>query len=117
MCPSRKDLSASTIETLCFWVGYPLINFYQVMLKLLNPRQDHIFADNEIADYMEGYRIRWLFNLLWYPWAGGIFGRMVRSVKGCLQKVLGNARMTEDELYTILTKIECALNSRPLTFQ
>ena len=42
---------------------------------------------------------------------------MVRSVKGCLQKVLGNARVTADEIYTLLTEIECALNSRPLTYQ
>ena len=66
---------------------------------------------------MEGHRIRWMFNLPRCPWAGGIFERMVRSVKGCLRKVLGNARLTEDELYTILTEIECTLNSRPLTYQ
>ena len=81
--------------------------------KLLNT----FFTDSEIADYMEGHRIRWLFNLPRCPWAGGIFERMVRSVKGCLRKVLGNARLTADELYTVLTEIECTLNSRPLTYQ
>ena len=77
----------------------------------------NIFSDKEIADYMENHRIRWMFNLPRCPWSGGIFERMVRSVKECLRKVLGNARLTHDELHTVLTEIECTLNSRPITYQ
>ena len=42
---------------------------------------------------------------------------MVRSVEGCLRKVLRNSRLTNDELHTVLTEIECTLNSRPITYQ
>ena len=40
---------------------------------------------------------------------------MVRSVKRCLRKVLGNAKLTADELTTVLVEIESTLNARPLT--
>ena len=42
---------------------------------------------------------------------------MVASVKECLRKVLGNARLTYDELVTSLVEIKVMLNSRPLTYE
>ncbi|KAK3753065.1 hypothetical protein QZH41_005503 [Actinostola sp. cb2023] len=42
---------------------------------------------------------------------------MVGLVKGCLRKVLGNARLTFDELLTIIVEIEGTLNARPLTYE
>ena len=46
---------------------------------------------------------------------GRIFSWRVRSVERCLRKVLGNAKLTVDELATVLVEIECTLNARPLT--
>ena len=80
------------------------------LLKLL-------FSDQGVSEDMESRRIKWQFNLPRCPWAGGLFERMVRSVKGCLRKVLRNAKLSLDELHTMLTEIECTLNSRPLTYQ
>ena len=36
--------------------------------------------------------------------------------KRCLKKVLGNARLSHDELHTILVETEGTLNARPLTY-
>ena len=79
------------------------------LLKKLT--QDHTFQE-----FTQNRRIIWRFNLPLSPWWGGYFERMVGSVKRCLRKVLGNARLTYDELSTVLTEVENTLNSRPLTY-
>ena len=71
----------------------------------------------EVADFCVSKSITWRFNLDRSPWWGGAFERMVGSVKRCLRKVLGNARLTQDELSTVLAEVEATLNSRPLTYQ
>ena len=76
-----------------------------------------LFDHPEIRADLERDRVKWKFNLERAPWWGGFFERMVASVKGCLRKTLGNARLTFDELSTLLTEIECTLNSRPLTYE
>ena len=40
----------------------------------------------------------------------------MKSVKRCLKKVIGNARLSLDEMLTVLVEIEGTLNSRPLTY-
>ena len=38
---------------------------------------------------------------------GGFFERMIKSTKCCLKKILGKARLTYEELLTVLTEVEC----------
>ena len=40
---------------------------------------------------------------------------MIGTVKRCLRKVLGQSRLTEEQLNTTLISIEAAVNSRPIT--
>ena len=37
-------------------------------------------------------------------------------MKTCLKKVIGRARLTNDELLTVIVECETIINSRPLTF-
>lgn len=74
-----------------------------------------LFWDPQVRDKMQNHRIEWRFFLERAPWLGGFFERMIGSVKRCLRKVLGNARLTFDEFLTVLIEVEATLNSRPLT--
>ena len=50
------------------------------------------------------------------PWWGGLYKHMVRIVKESLQRTLVKARLTYEELETLLLEIEMAVNSGPLTY-
>ena len=69
-----------------------------------------------LEQYLTDHCIQWSFNLEKAPWWGGIFERMVRSVKRCLRKTIGRGRLTLDELTTAVTEVEMIVNSRPLTY-
>ena len=76
-----------------------------------------LFESEEVNNCLSDKGIDWKFNLERAPWWGGFFERMVGLVKGCLRKVLGNAKLTFDELGTVLAEVEANLNSRPLTYE
>ena len=75
-----------------------------------------LFDDPEVKNELVRTKTEWRFNLERAPLWGGFFERMVGCVKHCLRKVLGNAKLTFDELLTVLVEIEGTLNSRPLTY-
>ena len=72
--------------------------------------------DSKVREYCHRENIAWKFNVEAAPWWGGFFERLVRSVKLCLKKSLRNAKLTFEELSTVLVEIEGVLNSRPLTY-
>lgn len=65
-----------------------------------------LFSQPKEKAALQTNRLVWRFNLERSPWWGGFFEIMVRSVKRCLRKVLGNAKLTADELTTLLVEIE-----------
>jgi len=82
-------------------------------------------ASRQIADLMKSLVVRqdlavkkveWFFNLEKAPWWGGLFERMVRSVKRCIKKTIGGARLTYEELLTVIIETEMKLNARPLSY-
>ena len=75
-----------------------------------------LFRNPEVRKELGNKGIEWRFNLARAPWWGGFFERMVKGVKRCLKKVIGNARLSCDEMLTVLLEIEGTLNSRPLTY-
>ncbi len=76
-----------------------------------------LFKNKLVQSHLSTKGIIWRFNLERAAWFGGVFERMISTVKRCLRKVLGNAKLNFEELTTVLTEIECTINSRPLTYQ
>jgi hypothetical protein len=76
----------------------------------------NIVKHPEVEHCLSQTRIQWSFNLERAPWWGGIFERMVKSVKRCLRKTIGRGRLTLDELQTATTEVEMIVNSRPLSY-
>ncbi|XP_026828138.1 uncharacterized protein LOC113562570 [Ooceraea biroi] len=67
-----------------------------------------------IAARVAEERIRWRFNPPAAPNFGGIWEAVVKSAKHHLRRVLGEAKLTFEEMTTLLAQIEACLNSRPI---
>jgi hypothetical protein len=70
----------------------------------------------KITEYATVSEIRWKFNPPTAAWWGGFWERMIGVVKQLLRSVLGSARVTHEELETLLCEVESVVNSRPLTY-
>eukprot|EP00731_Ephydatia_muelleri_P019650 Em0012g475a len=75
-----------------------------------------IVKDPVVQGFLIDRRVQWTFNLERAPWWGGLFERRVGLMKRCLKKSIGQAKVTLDELTTIVAEVDITLNSRPLTY-
>ena len=68
-----------------------------------------------VNDFLLQNRIQWHMIPPHAPNFGGLWEGAIKSAKKHLTRVLGETRMTFEELYTVLTQVESCLNSRPLS--
>lgn len=67
-----------------------------------------------MQDELNKHQISWKFSVPSCPHMSGIWESGIKSVKSHLYKIIGNQILSYEELTTVLTQIECLLNSRPL---
>ena len=71
--------------------------------------------NNKIEDFASTFKIKWQFNPPGAPHMGGVWERLVRSVKEVMTGLMRNYVLTDPQLLTLLTEVESIINSRPLT--
>ena len=71
--------------------------------------------DAKICDFATTMKIEWRFNPPSAPHMGGVWERLVRSVKEVMTGIMGNYVLTDPQLLTLMTEVESIVNSRPLT--
>ncbi|XP_038117193.1 uncharacterized protein LOC119769289 [Culex quinquefasciatus] len=71
---------------------------------------------NDCAEVLTTSRTKWTFNPPAAPHMGGVWERLVRSVKEALEALDDGRRLTDEILVTCLAEAEDMINSRPLTY-
>ena len=72
--------------------------------------------DPIVKKFFSNLRLTWSFKLEKAPRQGGFFERLIQSAKRCLKRTIGNAKLSYDELSTVVTEVELILNSRLLSY-
>ena len=73
-------------------------------------------VDNDFTSYLVRNSIRHIKIPLYSAWVGSAWERMIRTIKSSLHKVIGRKHVDYFNLITVLSEIQHAINSRPLTY-
>ena len=68
-----------------------------------------------IKEFLQQKEILWVFNPPTASHMGGVWERMIRSVRKIFNAVLKEQNLTEESLVTLMCEVKAILNSRPLT--
>lgn len=72
-------------------------------------------SSETVANQLSHQNIEWKFIPPGAPHFGGLWEAAVKSVKYHITRVVGQSRLTYEELTTLLAQVEACVNSRPLT--
>ena len=76
-----------------------------------------VFASSEFKEKFDKFNIKHIRIPLYSPWVGATWERMIKTLKCCLAKTLLRVVPSYFRLLTILSDIQLAINSRPLTYR
>ncbi|XP_058987780.1 uncharacterized protein LOC131806914 isoform X1 [Musca domestica] len=89
-------------------------NFVGAARQLDRDFLDAVKNNTKLAPILENEKISWHFIPPAAPHVGGIWEAAVKSMKYHLKRIIGDTKLTYEELSTVLSQIEAVLNSRPL---
>ena len=70
----------------------------------------------KVSEFATYQGIDWKYIVELAPWMGGFYERLIGLTKRALRKTIGNKRLTQGQLVTILAEVEVVINSRPLVY-
>lgn len=71
-------------------------------------------TQNTVSDWCSTQGIQWHFSPPTGPHHGSVWENGVKACKFHLKRIVGNSKLTFEELTTTLTQIEACMNSRPI---
>lgn len=71
--------------------------------------------ESHIVDYLAQKKIKWLYNPPGASHHGGVWERMIRTVRNILKSIAGEQLLTDEQLRTVMCEAEGIINGRPLT--
>nr|CAD2202351.1 unnamed protein product [Meloidogyne enterolobii] len=75
-----------------------------------------VYQDPEVQNNSNKNEIEWIFITPFAPWKGGMYERMIGTVKYHLKREIRNKLLTLEELWTLLIEVERIVNERPLSY-
>ena len=76
-----------------------------------------MFVSSEYWGKLSKFVIKHVRIPTYLPWVGSCWERMIRTMKSCIYKVVGRVKLSYYDLLTVLSSIQNAINSRPLTYR
>jgi hypothetical protein len=79
--------------------------------KLLNSS----FSDDYVSEFLARNSIKHIRIPLYSAWYGAAWERLIKVVKSCLYKSVGKSKIEYYQFLTLISDVQDAVNSRPLT--
>ena len=76
-----------------------------------------VFVSDEFVGKFSTFNIKHLTISLYSAWFGSVWERLIKSVKCCLFKRVDRKYVEYFEFLTLLSDVQNAINSRPLTYR
>ena len=70
---------------------------------------------DQVHNFLLQRKIEWIFNPPYASHMGGVWERMIRSIRKVLKAVLDMQILTDESLRTFMCEVESIINARPLT--
>ena len=78
--------------------------------------EQHVHSDNFDKQF-ENYKIKHIKIPLYSPWVWSTWERLIGVIKSCPYITIGRSKIEYFELLTLLSDIQNAINTRPLTYR